>query len=68
MLALAFLAGMRVTLNEATPRKKGQRGLDLWSISAQVRSAVSSAACNSQLASRSSISSPGRFGVGSIRL
>ena len=68
MLALAFLAGLRVTLNAATPRKRGQRRLDLWSISAQARSAVSSAACKARPASRSSISSRGRSGAGSIRL
>jgi len=67
MLALAFLAGMRVTLNAATPRKRGQRGLDLWSISAQAKSAISSAACSSRPASHSSTSSPGRSGAGSIR-
>ena len=67
MLALAFLAGMRVTLNAATPRKKGQRGLDLWSTSAQARSVVSSAASSSPPASRSTTSSHGRSGVGSIR-
>lgn len=68
MLALAFLAGMRVTLNAATPRNRGRRGLDLWSISAQARSAVSPAACNARPASRSSTSSRGRSGAGSIRL
>src|SRR3954470_18496294 len=68
MLALAFLAGLRVTLNAATPRKRGQRRLDLWSTSAQARSAVSSAACKARPASRSSISSRGRSGAGSIRL
>src|SRR3982751_2549125 len=67
MLALAFLAGMRVTLNAATPRKKGQRGLDLWSTSAQARSGVSSAASSSPPASRSTTSSNGRSGVGFIR-
>jgi SRSO17 transposase len=67
MLALAFLAGMRVTLNAATPRKKGQRGLDLWSTSAQVRSVVSLAASSSPPASRSTTSSNGRSGVGFIR-
>jgi SRSO17 transposase len=67
MLALAFLAGMRVTLNAATPRKKGQRGLDLWSTSAQARSVVSSAASSSPPASRSTTSSNGRSGVGFIR-
>jgi SRSO17 transposase len=44
MLALAFLAGMRVKLNAATPRKGGQPGLDLWSTSARAKSAISSAA------------------------
>jgi SRSO17 transposase len=67
MLALAFLAGLRVILNAATPPKRGQRGLDLWSISAQARSAISSVACNSLPASHSSTSSPGRSGAGSIR-
>ena len=51
MLALAFLAAMRVTLKAATPAvtasgKKGQSEPDLWSISAQMKSAISSAACN----------------------
>jgi SRSO17 transposase len=52
MLALAFLAAMRVKLKAAaaavTPgNKKGQPEPDLWSISAQMKSAISSAACNS---------------------
>ena len=47
MLALAFLAGMRVRLNAATPRKGGKGGLDLRSISARAKSAISSAACSS---------------------
>jgi len=42
MLALAFLAGMRVKLNAAAPEKGGSRSLDLWSTSARARSAVSS--------------------------
>src|SRR3954467_9783164 len=67
MLALAFLAGMRVILNAATPPKRGQRGLDLWSISAQARSAASSAASSSPPASRSTTSSHGHSGVGFIR-
>ena len=51
MLALAFLAAMRVELKAAaaavTARgKKGQPEPDLWSISAQMKSAISSAACN----------------------
>jgi len=46
MLALAFLASMRVKLNAAAPRKRGRRGSDLWSTSARVRSAISSAACS----------------------
>ena len=46
MLALAFLAGMRVKLNAAAPRKRGRSSLDLWSTSARVRSAISSAASN----------------------
>jgi SRSO17 transposase len=44
MLALAFLASMRVKLNPAAPRKRGQRSPDLWSTSARARSAISSAA------------------------
>jgi SRSO17 transposase len=52
MLALAFLAGMRVKLKAAAAvvtasGKKGPPELDLWSISAQMKSAISSAACNS---------------------
>src|ERR671927_731595 len=52
MLALAFLAAMRVKLKAAAPAatasgKKGQPEPDLWSISAQMKSAISSAACNS---------------------
>src|SRR5919112_1673130 len=52
MLALAFLVAMRVKLKAAaaaaTARgKKGQPEPDLWSISAQMKSAISSAACNS---------------------
>ena len=52
MLALAFLAAMRVTLKAAAPAvtaggKKGPPQPDLWSISAQMKSAISSAACNS---------------------
>ena len=50
MLALAFLAAMRVTLNAAAVTASGNKGqpeLDLWSISAQMKSAISSAACNS---------------------
>src|SRR3982751_4005414 len=52
MLALAFLAAMRVRLKAAaapvtTSDKKGQPEPDLWSISAQMKSAISSAACNS---------------------
>jgi SRSO17 transposase len=43
MLALAFLASMRVKLNAAPPRKGGNSSLDLWSISAQAKSAISSA-------------------------
>jgi SRSO17 transposase len=50
MLALAFLASMRVTLNAAPPRKGGNRSLDLWSISAQARSATSSAGSSAPLA------------------
>jgi SRSO17 transposase len=52
MLALAFLAAMRVRLNAAAAAvaasgKKGPPEPDLWSISAQMKSAISSAACNS---------------------
>ena len=46
MLALAFLAGMRVKLNAAAPRKRGRRSPDLWSTSARARSVISSAASN----------------------
>ena len=51
MLALAFLAVMRVKLKPAPATgtangKKGQSEPDLWSISAQMKSAISSAACN----------------------
>jgi SRSO17 transposase len=44
MLALAFLVAQQVTLRcqTATPDKKGEPALDLWSISARMRSAVSS--------------------------
>jgi SRSO17 transposase len=48
MLALAFLAGMRVKLSPGMLRKKGTRRPDLWSISAQARSAISSAGFSSQ--------------------
>jgi SRSO17 transposase len=44
MLALAFLASMRVKLSTAPRRKKGHSNPDLWSTSAQARSAISSAA------------------------
>jgi SRSO17 transposase len=49
MLALAFLAAMRVKLKAAVTAngKKGQLEPDLWSISARMKSAISSAACNS---------------------
>ena len=47
MLALAFLAALRVRLNAAAPGKGGRSRLDLRSISARARSAISSAACNS---------------------
>lgn len=52
MLALAFLAAMRVKLKAAAAAatasgKKGQPAPDFWSISAQMKSAISSAACNS---------------------
>jgi SRSO17 transposase len=49
MLALAFLAVMRVKLKAAVPAsgKKGQPKPNLWSISVQMKSAISSAACNS---------------------
>jgi SRSO17 transposase len=46
MLALAFLAAMRVKLDAVTSRKRGRRNLDPWSTSARVRSAISSAAFN----------------------
>lgn len=44
MLALAFLASMRVKLNATAPQKRGQRTPDLWSTSARARSVISSAA------------------------
>ena len=52
MLALALLAAMRVKLKAAAAAvtassKKGQPEPDLWSISARMKSAISSAACNS---------------------
>ena len=52
MLALAFLAAMRVKLKATVATgsangKKGQPAPDLWSISAQMKSVISSAACNS---------------------
>jgi len=50
MLALAFLAVMRVKLKAAAVTasgKKGQPAPDLWSISARMKSEVSSAVCNS---------------------
>ena len=55
MLALAFLATMRVKLKAAAAPvtadgKKGQPALDLWSISAQMKSAISSVACNNSAA------------------
>jgi SRSO17 transposase len=43
MLALAFLAALRAKLSQrAGPDKKGNPAFDLWSISARLRSAVSS--------------------------
>jgi SRSO17 transposase len=52
ILALAFLAAMRVKLKAAAAAvtasgKRGPLEPDLWSISAQMKSALSSAACNS---------------------
>lgn len=51
MLAPAVLAVRRVTLKAAATAtasgKKGQPDPDLWSISARIKSAISSAACNS---------------------
>jgi hypothetical protein len=52
MLALALLAAMRVKLKAAAIAvtvggKKGQPEPDLWSISARMKSIISSAACNS---------------------
>ena len=52
LLALAFLARMRVKLKAAATAmtasgKKGPPEPDLWSISARMKSAISSAACNS---------------------
>jgi SRSO17 transposase len=48
MLALAFLCGMQVKLTVRVPRKKGQPRLDLCSISAHVKSAISSAGSSMQ--------------------
>ena len=47
MLALAFLVAMQVTLRcqTAASDKKGKPPLDLWLISARMRSAVSSSDC-----------------------
>jgi SRSO17 transposase len=52
MLAVAFLTTMRVKLNTAAATvpasgKKGPPTPDLWSIAAHMKSAISSAACNS---------------------
>ena len=52
MLALGFLAAMRVKLKDAVTAvtaggKKGQPEPDLGSISARMKSAISSVACNS---------------------
>ena len=46
MLALGFLAALRVKLNAVTSHKRGRRSLDFWSPSAWARSASSLAACN----------------------
>src|SRR3954469_1810188 len=46
MLALGFLAALRVKLNAVTSHQRGLRCLDLWSPSAWARSASSLAACN----------------------
>jgi SRSO17 transposase len=46
MLALGFLAALRVKLNAVTSHKRGRRSLELWSPSAWARSASSLAACN----------------------
>jgi SRSO17 transposase len=51
MLALAFLTVMRIKLKAAAAAvtesgKKGQPEPDPWSISAQMKFAISSAACN----------------------
>ena len=55
MLALAFLAAMRVKLKAVAAAatangKKGPPEPDLWSISARMKFAISSAACNSSSA------------------
>jgi SRSO17 transposase len=43
VLALAFLAALRAKLSHAAgPDKRGSPDLDLWSISARLKSAVSS--------------------------
>ena len=67
MLALAFLAAMRVKFNAVVADKKETRDLDPWLISARTRSTASSAACNSSPALPSIISSPGRCGAASTK-
>lgn len=44
MLALGFLAGMRAKLNAAPRRKRGRCNPDLWLLSAQAKSVISSTA------------------------
>jgi len=46
MLALAFLAAMRVKLSAGASHKRGRHSLDLWSTSARARSVISSVAFN----------------------
>ena len=67
MLALGFLAALRVKLNAVTSHKRGRRSLELWSPSAWARSASSLAACNVPPASCLIISSAGRCGGVSIK-
>jgi SRSO17 transposase len=67
MLALGFLAALRVKLNAVPSHKRGLRSLDLWSPSAWARSASSLAACNVPPASCLIISSAGRCGGASIK-
>lgn len=67
MLALAFLAAMRVRLNAAPRQKRGTRKPPLRSASAPAKSAISSAASDAPLASCWTASSNGPSGDAYIR-